>query len=34
MLVEQAVIGLRWWTGVEPDRVVMRGALERELGLA
>jgi shikimate dehydrogenase len=33
MLVEQAVIGLRWWTGVEPDRAVMRGALERELGL-
>ena len=34
MLVEQAVIGLRWWTGVEPDRAVMRAALERELALA
>ena len=33
MLVEQAVIGVRWWTGVEPDRAVMRAALERELGL-
>jgi shikimate dehydrogenase len=34
MLVEQAVIGFRWWTGAEPDRGVMRAALERELGLA
>jgi shikimate dehydrogenase len=31
MLVEQAVIGFRWWTGVEPDAGVMRAALEREL---
>jgi shikimate dehydrogenase len=31
MLVEQAVIGFRWWTGVEPDASVMRAALEREL---
>jgi shikimate dehydrogenase len=33
-LVEQAVVGFRWWTGAEPDRAVMRAALERELGLA
>jgi len=31
MLVEQAVIGFRWWTGLEPDAAVMRAALEREL---
>lgn len=33
MLVEQAVIGFRWWIGIEPDRSAMRGALERELGM-
>jgi shikimate dehydrogenase len=32
MLVEQAVFGFRWWTGVEPDVDVMRDALIRELG--
>jgi shikimate dehydrogenase len=32
MLVEQAVIGFRWWTGIEPHRGAMRAALERELG--
>jgi shikimate dehydrogenase len=32
MLVEQAVIGFRWWIGIEPDRSAMRRALERELG--
>jgi shikimate dehydrogenase len=32
MLVEQAVFGFRWWTGVEPDADVMRDALIRELG--
>ena len=31
MLVEQAVIGFRWWLGIEPERSAMRGALEREL---
>ena len=31
MLVEQAVIGFRWWTGVEPDADAMRDALIREL---
>ncbi len=32
MLVEQAVIGFRWWFGIEPDRSAMRRALKRELG--
>ncbi len=32
MLVEQAVIGFRWWTGLEPDAGAMRRALVRELG--
>ena len=32
MLVEQAVVGFRWWTGVEPDADAMRDALVRELG--
>jgi shikimate dehydrogenase len=32
MLVEQAVIGFRWWTGREPDAVAMRAAVEGELG--
>ena len=27
MLVEQAVLGFRWWTGAEPDRDAMRAAL-------
>jgi shikimate dehydrogenase len=31
MLVEQAVIGFRWWTGVEADRAAMSEALVREL---
>ena len=33
MLVEQAVIGFRWWTGIEPDAAAMRDALIRELGV-
>jgi shikimate dehydrogenase len=32
MLVEQAVIGFRWWIGREPDAVAMRAAVEAELG--
>jgi shikimate 5-dehydrogenase len=32
MLVEQAVIGFRWWTGIEPDAEAMRGALVRAFG--
>jgi shikimate dehydrogenase len=34
MLVEQAAIGFRWWTGLTADRGAMQAALERELGLA
>jgi shikimate dehydrogenase len=33
MLVEQGVIGIRHWTGVDPDPAVMRRALEAALGL-
>lgn len=32
MLVEQAAVGFRWWTGLEPDAGAMRDALVRELG--
>lgn len=32
MLVEQAVVGFRWWTGVEPNAEAMRDALVRVLG--
>ncbi|MGE0608021.1 MAG: shikimate dehydrogenase [Pirellulales bacterium] len=33
MLVNQAVIGFKIWTGVEPDAAVMRDALEEFLGI-
>jgi shikimate dehydrogenase len=33
MLVNQGVIGVQYWTGIEPDAQVMRQALERALGL-
>ena len=33
MLVNQGVIGVRFWTGIEPDAAVMRGALMEALGL-
>ena len=32
MLVNQGVIGIRHWTGVDPDPAVMRGALEEVFG--
>jgi shikimate dehydrogenase len=32
MLVNQGVIGIRHWTGVEPDPAVMRGTLEELFG--
>jgi shikimate dehydrogenase len=32
MLVEQGAIGIRHWTGVEPDRAVMRSTLEDLFG--
>jgi shikimate dehydrogenase len=31
MLVSQAVLGFRWWTGVEPDSRAMRRALQEAL---
>jgi shikimate dehydrogenase len=31
MLVSQAVLGFRWWTGAEPDADAMRRALEQAL---
>ena len=33
MLVNQAVIGFKIWTGVEPDAGVMREALEEFLNI-
>ena len=34
MLVAQAAVGFRWWTGLEADAAAMRAALVRELALA
>ena len=34
MLVAQAAVGFRWWTGLEADSDAMRAALVRELALA
>jgi shikimate dehydrogenase len=33
MLVNQGVVGVQYWTGIEPDAAVMRQALEKALGL-
>ena len=33
MLVNQGIVGVQYWTGVEPDTRVMRRALEQALGL-
>jgi shikimate dehydrogenase len=33
MLVNQGVIGVQYWTGIEPDSAVMRKALMKALGL-
>jgi shikimate dehydrogenase len=33
MLVNQGAIALNYWTGIEPDRDIMRQALQRALGL-
>ena len=33
MLVNQGVVGVQYWTGIEPDATVMRTALERALRL-
>jgi shikimate dehydrogenase len=33
MLVNQGVIGIRHWTGIDPDPAVMRRELEQLFGL-
>ena len=33
MLVNQGIVGVEYWTGIEPDATVMRQALEKALGL-
>jgi shikimate dehydrogenase len=33
MLVNQGIVAVQYWTGIEPDAAVMRQALERALGL-
>lgn len=33
MLVNQGIVAVHFWTGIEPDAAVMRQALERALGL-
>jgi shikimate dehydrogenase len=33
MLVNQGVIGVQYWTGIEPDAEVMRRSLEKVMGL-
>jgi shikimate dehydrogenase len=32
MLVNQGVIGIRHWTGIDPDPTIMRTALEKVFG--
>jgi shikimate dehydrogenase len=32
MLVNQGVIGIKHWTGIDPDPTVMRAALEKVFG--
>ena len=33
MLVNQGIVGVQYWTGIEPDAAIMRRALEQALGL-
>ena len=33
MLVNQGIIGIKFWTGIEPDAAIMRRALEAGLGI-
>ena len=33
MLVNQGIIGVQYWTGIEPDAAVMRKALEAAMGV-
>jgi shikimate dehydrogenase len=34
MLVNQGAIGIQYWTGVEPEKAIMRATLERALGVS
>jgi shikimate dehydrogenase len=33
MLVNQGIVGVQYWTGITPDAVVMRKALESSMGV-
>ncbi|MFM7554201.1 MAG: shikimate dehydrogenase family protein, partial [Verrucomicrobiota bacterium] len=33
MLVNQGIVGVRYWTGIDPDAGVMRRALEAAMGV-
>jgi shikimate dehydrogenase len=33
MLVNQGIVGVQYWTGVDPDPAVMRRALESAMGV-
>jgi shikimate dehydrogenase len=33
MLVNQGIVGIQYWTGIDPDAAVMRAALESAMGL-
>jgi shikimate dehydrogenase len=33
MLVNQGIVGVQYWTGLDPDPAVMRRALEAAMGL-
>lgn len=33
MLVNQGIVGLQYWTGINPDAAVMRAALEKAMGV-
>jgi shikimate dehydrogenase len=33
MLVNQGIVGVQYWTGIEPDAAVMREALESAMGV-
>lgn len=33
MLVNQGIVGVKYWTGIDPDASVMRKALESAMGL-
>ena len=33
MLVNQGIVGVEYWTGIDPDAAVMRAALESAMGI-